>query len=218
MCQGLPAALGVYVDLAGGVARHPGLNLLTRLLDALGSVLVAGATMRVVSDAYLGRSPRLGEALGFAWSRGGLVFGAGLAAGLVTLLAMLALVIPGIVVACGYSVAQQVAALETSTSGNALSRSWALTKGFKRKALVLWLVALVLVVVSIGGVAVLGGAATALSSALEAPATIVLAVMLLLLYPLITCVFTLFYYDLRVRKEGFDLQVLGQQLGLDTPT
>jgi len=25
---------------------------------------------------------------------------------------------------------------------------------------------------------------------------------------------TLFYYDLRMRREGFDLQVLGQQLGI----
>jgi len=29
---------------------------------------------------------------------------------------------------------------------------------------------------------------------------------------LIGCVFTLFYYDLRIRKEGFDLEVLSQSL------
>ena len=36
----------------------------------------------------------------------------------------------------------------------------------------------------------------------------------LLIYPLISCVFTLFYYDLRVRKEGFDLEMLSHQLEL----
>ena len=218
VCQGVPTALGVYGDLTGGAAQHPGLRLLTRLLDAFGSLLVAGATMRVVSEAYLGRTPRLGEALGFAWSRLGALFAASLTAGLFAGLATLALVIPGIVVACGYSVTQQVAALEPSGGTTALPRSWALTKGFRLKALVLWAVSLALVVVSVAGLAVLGGAAAALSSELEAPATIVLAAMLLLLYPLITCVFTLFYYDLRVRKEGFDLEVLGQQLGIDAAT
>ncbi|HEX4600858.1 MAG TPA: hypothetical protein VH116_05645 [Gemmatimonadales bacterium] len=217
VCQGVPAALGVYVDLAGGAVQHPGLSLLIRLLDAFGSLLVAGATMRVVSEAYLGRTPQLGEALRFAWSRLGSVFGASLAAGLVTVLATLALIIPGIVVACGYSVAQEVAALEPGAASNALARSWALTKGFRLKALVLWALSLALVVVCVGGLAVLGGAATALSSALETPATILPAALLLLLYPLITCVFTLFYYDLRVRKEGFDLEVLGQQLGIAAP-
>jgi len=38
----------------------------------------------------------------------------------------------------------------------------------------------------------------------------------LLIYPVLTCVFTLFYYDLRVRKEGFDLEMLSRQLQLAT--
>jgi len=38
------------------------------------------------------------------------------------------------------------------------------------------------------------------------------------LYPVFAAVFTLFYYDLRVRKEAFDVELLGQQLGLsETP-
>jgi len=36
---------------------------------------------------------------------------------------------------------------------------------------------------------------------------------MLFYYPLLTCVFTLFYYDLRVRKEGFDVELLATQLG-----
>jgi hypothetical protein len=45
-------------------------------------------------------------------------------------------------------------------------------------------------------------------------ATLLAARVSRLVYPLISCVFTLCYYDLRVRKEGFDLEVLGRQLGL----
>ncbi|MBE0594721.1 MAG: hypothetical protein IH616_20215, partial [Gemmatimonadales bacterium] len=39
----------------------------------------------------------------------------------------------------------------------------------------------------------------------------------MLVYPVFAAVFTLFYYDLRVRKEAFDVEVLGQQLGLTEP-
>jgi len=36
----------------------------------------------------------------------------------------------------------------------------------------------------------------------------------LFFYPFTSCVFTLFYYDLRVRKEAFDLELLSQHLGI----
>jgi len=43
---------------------------------------------------------------------------------------------------------------------------------------------------------------------------VIAACVSLLIYPVISCVFTVFYYDLRVRKEGFDLEMLSRQLGL----
>ncbi len=218
-CQGLPAALDVYVDLSGGGEAHPGLALLERLLSAVGKLFVTGATVRAVSGAYLGRAPRLGEALRFAGGKFGVIFGATLASGFLAGLATLALVVPGIVVFCGYSVVGQVAALEQlRSSTEALGRSWALTKGFKRKALVLWVVSVTLLVALVFGAAAVGGVAAGLGGGgLEAASVVLLAIMMLFFYPLLTCVFTLFYYDLRVRKEGFDLEILGGQLGIAPP-
>ena len=40
------------------------------------------------------------------------------------------------------------------------------------------------------------------------------AALPILVYPLFSCILTLMYYDLRVRREAFDLQILGQQLGI----
>jgi hypothetical protein len=40
----------------------------------------------------------------------------------------------------------------------------------------------------------------------------IMGVLQLFLYPLFYCVLTVSYYDLRVRKEGFDLEVLAQTL------
>ncbi|HEY3220138.1 MAG TPA: hypothetical protein VGJ80_05335 [Gemmatimonadales bacterium] len=216
VCEGIPTAMDVYLDLTGGASQNPGLSLLDRVLTVVGSVLVTGATVRVVSEAYLGRTPLFGDAMRFAGSRFGTIFGANLMSGFLTILATLALVIPGIVVACGYSVAAQAAALESGSSSEALVRSWSLTKGFKWKALALGAVSVGLILVVYVGAGVLGGLLGGVMGGLDTLLVVFAACVSLIIYPLISCVFTLFYYDLRVRKEGFDLEMLSRQLELST--
>jgi len=214
VCEGIPTAMDVYIDLTGGGSQNPGLSLLDRLLTLVGSVLVTGATVRVVSEAYLGRTPLFGDAMRFAGSRFGTILGANIMSGFLTVLAILALVIPGIVVACGYSVAAEAAALESGSASEALRRSWDLTKGFKWKALALGVVSIGLILVVYLGAGVLGGIMGEVVGGLDAVLAVLAACVSLLIYPVISCVFTLFYYDLRVRKEGFDLEMLSRQLGL----
>jgi hypothetical protein len=43
-------------------------------------------------------------------------------------------------------------------------------------------------------------------------------VSLILVQPLVLLPIMLFYYDLRIRKEGFDLQMLAEQLGYGVVT
>lgn len=214
-CEGLPTVVELYFELASGGRVDPMSGLIIRILNAVGTLLVTGATVRAISEAYLGRVPQLGDALRYGVEKVGRVFGASFLSGLVAGLATIAFIIPGIIVFCGYSVAGQVAALEPLTSSTeALRRSWDLTKGFKGKALVLWIVAVGLVVVVVIGAGALGAAAGAVAGGVDTAVTVLMSIVSLLFYPLITSVFTLFYYDLRVRKEGFDLEVLSGQLGL----
>jgi hypothetical protein len=44
-------------------------------------------------------------------------------------------------------------------------------------------------------------------------AEIIAGIVIVAIYPLIATVTTLLYYDLRVRKEGFDLEVMSRELG-----
>ncbi|MGH7567488.1 MAG: hypothetical protein ACREL9_00750 [Gemmatimonadales bacterium] len=214
-CQGIPLCLGLYVEFAGGITERPGLYFLSQLLSVLGYLLVSGATVRVVSQAYLGQEPQLGEALAFAAGKMWGIFVSGLAATIVICLALLLLIVPGIIVACGYSVVVPVVVLEElDSSTDALSRSWTLTKGFKGKAFVLWLAVVALMIVVGLGMAFFVGLAAFLAPALTVVAVAALSVVTLLVYPLTSCVFTLLYYDLRVRKEAFDIELLNQQLGI----
>jgi uncharacterized membrane protein len=216
LCEGIPVAMDVYLDLTGGPVASPGLNLLDRLLTIVGSVYVTGAMIRVVSEAYLGRTPSFRDAMRFSSEKFGPIFGAQILSGIVTFLATLLLVVPGIIVACGYSVTAQAAALESSPSGGPLQRSWSLTKGAKWKAFALWLVSVGLFLVVDVGMGVLSGFLAEGMVVLDTVVVVFMACVSLAIYPVVSCVFTIFYYDLRVRKEAFDLEMLSQQMGVAT--
>ena len=119
-------------------------------------------------------------------------------------------------VACGYGLTTPVIVLEElSSSFDAFRRSWELTRTFKLKllglAVIAYLIANFVPSAFVGGV----GAYAALANPSLQPAVIVVSALLpIVLAPILPCVFTLLYYDLRVRREGFDLQLLGQQLGI----
>jgi len=54
VCQGVPTAVELYIELASGGRVDPMGGLIIRILNAVGTLLVTGATVRAVSDAYLG--------------------------------------------------------------------------------------------------------------------------------------------------------------------
>jgi hypothetical protein len=118
-----------------------------------------------------------------------------------------------IFVACGYAVTTPVVVLENLNSAtDSLGRSWALTKGAKLKIFGIFFVAFLIVVlpmVLVGGLAgVLKPESLVSGQAFE----VIAALLPIILTPVLSCVVTLVYYDLRVRREGFDLQVLSDQL------
>jgi len=210
VCLGLPTAASIYLQARGGVLLHPWLVLALTLLQGLGSVVCAGAVVWVVSEGYLGRDPTAQEAIAQAFDRFGQIFVSGFAKYLVTALACLLLIVPGIIVACGYAVTVQTVMLESLDSGtDALGRSWALTKGFKGKAFLIGLV--VFLLISIPEMA--AGVLAALMPASREMFAVTASLLQIILLPVMACALTLFYYDLRVRKEAFDLEQLSAQLG-----
>jgi hypothetical protein len=136
--------------------------------------------------------------------------------GAAALVLVLALAVGGwfaVFVACGYAVTTPVVVLENLTSAtDSLGRSWALTKGAKGRIFGIFFVAGLIVflpMVLVGGLAgVLKPESLISGQAFE----VIAAALPIILTPLLSCVVTLVYYDLRVRREGFDLQVLSEQL------
>jgi len=121
-----------------------------------------------------------------------------------------------IYVACGYGLTTPVIVLEElSSSFDAFGRSWELTRTFKLKLLglgvIAYLIANVVPSAFVGGI---GGYISLTNPSLQPAVIVVSALLPIVLAPILPCVLTLLYYDLRVRREAFDLQLLGQQLGI----
>lgn len=114
---------------------------------------------------------------------------------------------------CGYALTTVVIVLEDlESSFNAFGRSWDLTRGAKLKVFLVWLV-MWLLTYFVPLLAYLGiSVALGPHSSLQMLLAILSPVVGVALAPLPACALTLVYYDLRVRREAFDLQILSDQL------
>ena len=214
LCQGIPTIMYTYVLLAGGPLVELELFFASLLLRGIGATLSGAAIILVVSDIVLGRTPEIGASLRVALRAFVPLFVASLARLLLVALGFLFFVIPAVIIVCGYLVIEQIIILEEPKHAiSALPRSWELTKGYKGKLLGL-VVILLLFVQLIPSMA--AGALAVMVPTFEAYIQIGASLMQLVLFPLLPVAFTLAYYDLRVRKEAFDLEFLSAQLGVDS--
>lgn len=117
-------------------------------------------------------------------------------------------------VLCGYALTTVIVVLEDlASSFNAFGRSWDLTNAAKLKVflvwLVMWLLTYVVPLTAYFGASVAVGP----NSGVQLVLAILSPVVSVVLAPLPACALTLVYYDLRVRREAFDLEMLSEQLG-----
>jgi len=172
-------------------------------------------TIYAVSELYLGRTTSIGASLRRAWGQLANLFGVCLLNGLAVIGAMILLIIPGIYVACRLITCVPAALLEDLGARESLERSFRLTKGSAGRAFVIYLLYFVLVYAAAFIFMMPFGVVTALAA--KDPTMLRLSVGLLqvgnflagvLVGPFLLIATSVFYYDLRVRKEAFDLQLM----------
>jgi hypothetical protein len=202
------------------------------LLGFLGSLILlpfsVGAVYRAVTDVALGRPATIGsvlrETLARYWPLLGLI-GLAVAFFIVWIIAeiigVLLLVLPAIAVFCaavylGVRWSLTVAAMMAEDIGpiRGLGRSWNLVTGSWWRTLgILLIVGILQTIISYALVILFGLIATIFSTGDFRAALVQIGGTLLsaLVSPITTIAVTLLYFDLRVRKEGFDLDQLAQQ-------
>jgi hypothetical protein len=218
VCRLIPILIAVYFQMAEITLERIWLRLPASLVSlALIAIGVAASTF-VVSDAYLGREASAGSALSRAMPLVWNLFKISILTSLAVGVGLLLLIVPGMIFLAGFLLSPVVAVIEAPPrSRDAMQRSWQLSTGYKGKLFLTMLVAFLLLLIpsialgSLGGI--VGGVTGAEGGRPQELFFLVIPLVLqVFVYPFVYVVQTVLYYDLRVRKEGFDLELLAQSV------
>jgi ABC-type spermidine/putrescine transport system permease subunit II len=128
-------------------------------------------------------------------------------------LGLLLLIVPGLIAAAWTFGMQQAVMIEGRKAGDAFERSRDLARGNLMHVLLTAVMTLVITFVGvIGAMVVLGYVFTGTRSL-----NIVSTLVMILLNPLAAVVNTVLYYDLRIRKEGYDVEVYAERMDAGVP-
>lgn len=185
-------------------------------LETLGNLVFLAASAAVVviaSEAYMGREVAAAQAVAMAGRRFFSVWGAAIIQGLLVGLGTVLFIVPGIIALAVTFGMQQAVMIEGRTAGDAFDRSRSLAAGHFKHILLTSVMAFVIVFFAmIGFGMVIGFAVTDLRMS-----TLLVNVAMVAINPLAAVVGTVLYYDLRIRKEAFDVQVAADRLGEAPP-
>jgi hypothetical protein len=213
---GRPPAAELQARGATGLMAFGFIGIIIGFILYLIVILFAqGGTVFAVSELYLGRSTSIGASLRRMRGNLGSLFGVLLLNGLATMAAFIFLIIPGIYVACRLMTCVPAALLEDLGPRASLERSFGLTKDYAGRAFVIYLLYFILLYAAIFlfmfPFAFLAGMAAKDPSLMRTWMSVSHVgnfFAAVLVTPFITIAAAVFYYDLRVRKEAFDLQFM----------
>jgi hypothetical protein len=211
------------IALSGSVGNIYATNLIVLLLAYTAAMCSQAVASHAVLALYLGEEITIGQAFARTRSSFARLLGLALLSALALSLAFLLCFLPCVFVAVLWCIATPALALESLAPAAALRRSSQLVRRHRGRALVLGLLVSVLLMavmaLLVTPVAVImsssGGAMRDLLPAARAFTSIAGPIGNLLLVTLANVLVAVFYFDLRIRKEGFDVESL--ILRLDAP-
>ena len=220
----IPLILGFFVDLSGSTANPAafgGGSVLALLIGLIGIVIASaiaqGGTVYAVSAIYLGGATSIADALRKVSGKIGRIVLINIALGILFLLGLILLVVPGFFWLACYSLAIPAAVLENLPTNDALTRSNKLSQGGRGKILLVYLLVYILQFGMISALGVVEGLIFRSGNGAGLGANLFQALLQFgvntLVFPLLTIALVLVYYNQRVVKEAFDLQHLMEALG-----
>jgi hypothetical protein len=195
-------------------------TVVASVLGVLSTLIAVGACYRAIATAYLDEPLGWRASLGYALRRLHSILWVTIITGVIVIIGLIACLLPGIYLWVAFAVAIPALMTENVKGFKALGRSRNLVSGNWWRALgVLALGLLLVFLISFAlGALVLGLISTGTSFTTyvigNAAATTIARV---LTTPFTAAFVTILYFDLRVRNEGFDLQLLAARLGVEPP-
>jgi hypothetical protein len=198
-------------------------SIVVWLLNLIASILATAACFHAISSAYLGAPVEWRQSLSLATKRLPSLLWLTFLTTVALLLGFLACIVPGVWLWVSFTVAVPALLAEGLRGSKALQRSYNLVKGRWWPTLGALLIGFVIamIITSIFG-AILAfvsftdiGENIAVTAILNSLANLIASV---LVTPFQAAVVAILYFDLRVRKEGFDLQLMASRIGIGPPT
>ena len=183
--------------------------------DLVASAAAQAATVMAVSRIHLDRPASVMDSFSRVKNKILGVVVLSLAVGITVGIGFIFLIVPGILLMLRWSLAVPAKVLENRGVGDAMSRSSELTQRNRGRIFVIWTLFIMLDIgldslVRWPILVAAGGAAEFLHAPLGWHVVVIVATFIssCLVGPLATIAFSLVYYDQRVRKEAFDLQLM----------
>lgn len=167
---------------------------LSLLVSWIIDTIVGGMAVKVASDILERRSVDLSETLGFTVGRLPSLLGAGIITGILIVVGLICLVVPGIILAIMFSLVVPAIVIERAGALESLSRSRKLVRGRWLKTFGLLLIVYIIIIVA-------GLIFSAISSVFGPADWIVSSVLGALVSPILPIAVTLYYYSMVAREQ-----------------
>jgi hypothetical protein len=175
--------------------------------------IAGGAATYAISERYLGNEVTIGEALRMALSRFWTLSVAQITATIRVMFGFLLLIVPGILWLLSYSLVVPAILVEDQKAIPSLRRSRDLVKGHRGKVFCVMFIIYLLQGIPILGVNMISGMIFNVESGSGAVLnSAIINLVSIFLVPLGIVATILLYYDMRIRKEGFDLEMLSRAI------
>jgi hypothetical protein len=185
-----------------------------RLAGALITPFTQGATACAASAAYLGATADFESSVRSAFRRQARLFFAMFAKWVLLFFGLVLLIVPGLIVFKRYFAVPMTVLFEDNNVGKAITRSRELSRGNGLRIFGL-----------IGGVYVFTMIVSAILTSMLNPvwqgataSAVGTLVITTVISPFSVIIATLLYYDIRIRKEGYDIELMTQALDTAPPS
>ncbi len=195
-------------------AQVPGTALLlVKLLEPLFIVPILMAAMTMaMSELFLGRDIGVTEAYSRVLKRFFPLLGTILLSGIAIVLGFILFVIPGLILWIWFAFVPQTVIIDGEGGVSAMKRSKYLVKGFFGKTFILNILIFVAISLITGVISYSTAKLMPFEQYSDALGSGAANVISVLLEPFRIAAMTLLYYDFRIRKEGFDLEIMAAEL------
>jgi hypothetical protein len=174
---------------------------------------LVAAIARAATNVYLGEPVSIGSIYRFALTRVLSILWISILSGLAILLGFILLIIPGILVWVRLAFATTVLVVEGEGGTKAIGRSWRLAAGHFWRLLGAFILAGLIAFIGSAVLTIpIGIVALALGPNGWALNALGNSLVTVLVTPFSTLITVLLYFDLRIRKEGYDIAVMTQEL------